>query len=190
MSRALPEEILLEILKTYFDTQTSLLDFLTESRETWEYKYKDTYPTHLSLVSKQWTRIVTPLLYENVSIKSDADLDLFARTVTTNHTLGHLVRRLRLNGGYGRKLGEIAKHLPAVRVLVLGLYVLSKTPVSGLVKALPLFCPAEVYLHDMTRHCENQVSRKITEAVINQLPNWKAMVSQRRLMFSYLYRRG
>ncbi|KAI0768863.1 hypothetical protein BC629DRAFT_1595968 [Irpex lacteus] len=175
MPRALPEEILLEILKIYFHTQTSLLDFLTESRETWQYKYKDTYPTHLSLVSKQWTRIITPLLYENVSIESDADLDLFARTITSNRALGSLVRRLRLNGGYGRKLGEVAKYLPAMRVLVLGLYVLSKTPVSGLMKVLPLFDPTEVYLHDMTRHCENQASRKITEAVIAQLPNWKAM---------------
>ncbi len=181
---ALPEELLLDILKIYFHTQTSLLDFFTEDHEAWEYTHlspNDRFPSHLLLVCKQWTRIITPLLYANVLLRSDDDVALFARTLTENRALGPLVRNLRLDGGYARQLGEVAKHLPAVRGLAIELQMLSKTTVSGLFKAMSLFDPTDVYLHSVTRPRENQKSVDVARRVYDQLPKWKSLVRESQL---------
>ncbi|KAI0768901.1 hypothetical protein BC629DRAFT_1270416, partial [Irpex lacteus] len=111
----LPEEILREILKPLFHVSP---EHFREQPSSF-LRTRPSFPRSPSvlLVCKRWLRVATPLFYECLQIKSDKAVEGLAETLLATPALGQYIRRLRLEGGYGRKLLTVVKHAPNIRVL-------------------------------------------------------------------------
>lgn len=184
MISKLPEELLHETLKHLFHISPS--EFQSQPSH-WD-RHLGRYPRpHLKLlllINKQWYRICTPLFYSCLELASDTAMEALASTLLATPLLGQYIRRLRLEGGYGRSLLAVVKHAPNVRVLSVQLDVLSKIPTSGLTRALPLFDPRELHLHGLARRRMNQKTEVLTEKVLAALPAWKSLVRLTALSLS------
>ncbi|KAL1664708.1 hypothetical protein GGF50DRAFT_54266 [Schizophyllum commune] len=167
----LPAELLHDILALVIDSETEDREFRScraipyeNSGARWRYgnealRAEERRPPALLLVCKAWNRIGTPLLYRTIILRSKGQAEVLARTLTTPASdLGSLVRRLRLEGGYGRVILQILKATTRVSELALVLSLRSDDSISGLVRglALPTVNPAEIrliceYEHDMKK---------------------------------------
>ncbi|KAL1756059.1 hypothetical protein FB107DRAFT_261528 [Schizophyllum commune] len=167
----LPAELLHDILALVIDSETEDREFRScraipyeNSGARWRYgnealRAEERRPPALLLVCKAWNRIGTPLLYRTIILRSKGQAEVLARTLTTPASdLGSLVRRLRLEGGYGRAVLQILKATTRVSELALVLSLRSDDSISGLVRglALPTVNPAEIrliceYEHDMKK---------------------------------------
>ncbi|KAI0733864.1 hypothetical protein BC629DRAFT_1571846 [Irpex lacteus] len=136
MFSKLPEEIIYEILKPVF--HTIIIDTFIQRPALALYgcKYGSSpeLPYHLPLVCKQWHRIITPLLYATVELRTEAGMRLLANTLAATPALGLLIRHLRLNAGYGLQLYTIVKSAPNIRIVSLNIHVLSKHTIAGLLR--------------------------------------------------------
>ncbi|KAI5896305.1 uncharacterized protein SCHCODRAFT_02614519 [Schizophyllum commune H4-8] len=167
----LPAELLHDILAPVIDSETEDQEFRScrsipyeNSGARWRYgnealRAEERRPPALLLVCKAWNRIGTPLLYRTIILRSKGQAEVLARTLTTlAPDLGSSVRRLRLEGGYGRVVLQILKATTRVSELVLVLSLRSDDSISGLVRglALPAVNPAEIrliceYEHDLKK---------------------------------------
>ncbi|KAI0768884.1 hypothetical protein BC629DRAFT_1535181, partial [Irpex lacteus] len=91
----------------------------------------------------------TPLLYETVQLRSKKTMKQLSRTVLRIPALGPLIRRLRIDAGYGSQMYDIVERAPNIRVLSVNLCDPSRTSLSGLLRSLRLleFNPYTLYVH-------------------------------------------
>lgn len=172
---ALPEEVLHEILQLCFRERT-LEDIFTGYHPPRYLEDPRGIPTQLLLVCKQWLRVATPLLYETVQLRSDADVVKLARTLTSTPSLGPFIHNLYLNGGYGHKLHDVIRHAPNICTLYVELHLLSKLPISGLLHALPRMNPTQVFVHGYDWGSVNKKTSTTTRAFFDALGSWKSLV--------------
>ncbi|KAJ7777761.1 hypothetical protein B0H14DRAFT_2401411, partial [Mycena olivaceomarginata] len=62
------------------------------------------------LVCKAWLRVAMSLLYHVIVIRSKAQARALEATLRDNPDLGNLIRRLRLEGGFGAPMQKILNH--------------------------------------------------------------------------------
>ncbi|GJE91924.1 hypothetical protein PsYK624_080760 [Phanerochaete sordida] len=109
----LPEEILRDILA--YDLRVPHAEFLF---------YRDWHgdppalprPACHLLVSKRWLRVGTPLLYECMRLKKPEHTAAIAQLFRAHPHVGAAVRCLRLEGGFGKELAHVAKHITGLRL--------------------------------------------------------------------------
>ncbi|TDL16456.1 hypothetical protein BD410DRAFT_704907, partial [Rickenella mellea] len=69
----------------------------------------------LLVVNKQWMRIATPLLYEVVVIRSTKQAQALAYAIKSNKALGMFIKRLRMEGGFGKSPAQFITLAPNIR---------------------------------------------------------------------------
>ncbi len=173
----LPEEILREILKPLFHVSP---EHFREQPSSF-LRTRPSFPRSPSvlLVCKRWLRVATPLFYECLQIKSDKAVEGLAETLLATPALGQYIRRLRLEGGYGRNLLTVVKHAPDIRVLSIQLDVMSRSVTSGLSRSLLLLNPEELHLHGLGGRRPNQKTEALLGKVVSALGTWKNLVSMK-----------
>lgn len=100
------------------------------------------------LVCKRWLRIGTPLLYESVKISCLGDTKAVLEAVRANKDIAKFIRRLRLEGGYGKALGELSKYLHNVEHLFFSPDAKCRESITGLHIAFPKFNLRTLKLED------------------------------------------
>ncbi|KAJ7443506.1 hypothetical protein B0H11DRAFT_1696528, partial [Mycena galericulata] len=61
------------------------------------------------LVSKSWLRVSTPLLYHVVVLRSKAQAGALRTALSRNPVLGRFIKKLRVEGGFGKHMHDILK---------------------------------------------------------------------------------
>ena len=177
---SLPEELLREILLyCFYIPPEQFFDFPVPRWATYlTPKVKPLKLSQLLLVSKQWLRVGTPLLYSSLRLTQTTHTKAVAALVKANPNLGKAIRSLKLEGGYGNDLFTIVKLAPNITNLYVNLEILSSESIVGLRKSLPLMRPTNVWL----RHFEyGRVNKKVAELRTLLMPlvkeKWNTMVS-------------
>ena len=142
----------------------------------------------LLLVSKQWLRIGTPILYRYLRLTSEERTQTVAQVLAANEGLGWAIRALRLEGGMGRELGEIMSRAPNIESLYLARYSLRPTDsLAGLRRALPLLNVKHLYYGRNLRRRENEITKQVDAIVIaGMLTHWRELVSKQLYRMAFL----
>lgn len=180
MSDKIPEELLCEVLKYNFSIGPIHDSFSDSAKHVTDVSHDgqfDMPPSAALLVSTRWLRVGTPLFYRTVIIKSIDQVRQLGRVLKANPYLGALVRNLRLEGGYGRELLAVVKHMTQVDSLSLNAYAKSKDTKAGLVRALPLLNPTRLYLHGLRRWESNKNTTALRDALFEAWSTWTSLVS-------------
>ncbi|KAJ7434551.1 hypothetical protein FB451DRAFT_1418806 [Mycena latifolia] len=62
------------------------------------------------VVNKAWLRISTLLLYNIGDLRSKAQAGALATTLERSNELGRFIKKLRVEGGFGKHMGVILRH--------------------------------------------------------------------------------
>nr|GAT50280.1 predicted protein [Mycena chlorophos] len=162
----LPDEILSEILTPALRVPD---DAFSDARVL-GMSFTESSSAYL-LVCKDWLRVATPLLYGVVILRSKAQAQALAVALQNNPDLGGFIKKLRLDGGYGRFMHTILQTTPNVSELFLMFSMGSTDSVSGLVKGLPLVNPSRFLVHNACRHV-SAPGRALITAIVNCVPSW------------------
>ncbi|KAK7046852.1 hypothetical protein R3P38DRAFT_3176137 [Favolaschia claudopus] len=170
----IPDEIISEILSpalrvsdTTFSTLTSVAGaspFLTFSESSSAYLE----------VSKSWLRVGTPLLYNVVAIRSTAQAQALAATLTTNPDLGCFIKKLRVEGGYDMHMLTIIRAAQKISDVYLSLVFDKSDNASGLRKALPLLDPVRIIV-DGDSDVESEDATGLLDILETCVLNWKRL---------------
>ncbi|KAJ7220853.1 hypothetical protein GGX14DRAFT_432273 [Mycena pura] len=108
------------------------------------------------LVCKSWLRVATPLLYNVVILRSKAQAVALARTLSEKrqkNDFGKLIKKLRVEGGYGDSMYTILQRTPKISDLFLSFKIFGRDGTAGLCKGLHLINPARLILQDSVFGC-------------------------------------
>lgn len=144
--------------------------------------------SQLLLVSKQWLRIGTPILYRYLRLTSEERTQTVAQVLAANEGLGWAIRALRLEGGMGRELNDIVSRAPNIESLYLARYTLRPTDsLAGLRRALPLLNVKHLYYERNLRRRENEITKQVDAIVIaGMLTHWRELVRKQLYKMSFL----
>ncbi|KAJ7509034.1 hypothetical protein B0H11DRAFT_1963535 [Mycena galericulata] len=175
MAQAQPDEILLKILAPLLTVPD---DKFADTSATSPFALPQTASSSIILlVCKTWLRICTPLLYNVVIIRSRAQAGALSATLNANRKLGPFVKKLRIEGGFGRPMRNILKNTPNVSDLFISADIHPPDTISGLLLGLPLLNPARLIIfeppltRDRTGHDnlpKNQWTTKLFETLAAQ----------------------
>ncbi|KAJ7644352.1 hypothetical protein FB45DRAFT_897617 [Roridomyces roridus] len=168
MANHLPDEIIAEILSPALKVPDDV--FSDNSRESPFAQYSESSSAFL-LVSKAWLRVSTPLLYHVVVLRSTAQAAALERALKMNPELGHFIKKLRLEGGYGIPIHKIIKSAPNISDLFLTLGIWSSDSVGGLVRGLPLMNPTRLILGNNGTG-GNKNCQLLMDALATSLKEW------------------
>ncbi|KAJ7140672.1 hypothetical protein C8R44DRAFT_540002, partial [Mycena epipterygia] len=111
-----------------------------------------TSPGHSSssylLVSKAWLRVLTPLLYNVVILRTTSEAESLEKALAQDRAFGLLIRKMRVEGGFGQAMHTVLKCAPNITDLFLTLYISKPDEVDGLCRGLRLINPQRVILVD------------------------------------------
>lgn len=124
------------------------------------------------LVSKQWLRVGTPLLYDTIELFEEPQVEQLAWILRSHPDLGFLVRNLRLQQCYGRHLSSVVKRMPNVRSLSIDAQVRTRNKLAALGRALPLLNPTELYIHGVDTSSKGAT---FLQAVYDIMPQWSSL---------------
>jgi hypothetical protein len=169
----LPDEIISEILSPalkvsdeVFSDTSDISPFANYSASTSAYL----------LVCKSWLRVATPLLYNVVILRSKAQAKALGLALSKNAQLGHFIKKLRVEGGYGAPMRIILKSSPNISDLFISLEIYSSDNTSGFCKGLHLINPTRLILLDKYRESENKMVSQLVDAVAESMSKWDRLV--------------
>ncbi|KAJ6525429.1 hypothetical protein DFH09DRAFT_1328950 [Mycena vulgaris] len=139
----MPDEIMSEIIVLAVRPSNGLQDFFSSSRRP-SFRVKE---LAVLSVSKRWTRIASPFIYEMITLRSRAQATALASAVAGNAQLGLLIKKLMVCGGFGSAMKTILALAPNLRTIRVTLELHSRDSVTGLLGGLPLLSPTELVLH-------------------------------------------
>lgn len=185
---ALPEELLRNILSynLIIDPDT-FLAFPRTGYPRWQAGQKDTGSRkhqapafHVLSVSKRWLRVGTPLLYECVTVATLEHTRRLADFLQKHPEVGKAIRHLRLEGGMGRELFQVARWVVGLQTLYVSLHVRASESVAGLAKALPVLKPRVLRLHgtgyNLPNVRQNNAYHEIYAALAMNIRFWPSLV--------------
>lgn len=132
----------------------------------------------LLLVSREWYRHGTPLLYKFVVIRSIGQAYALARTLTESPRLGNYVRNIRLEGAYNH-LDHIFQHCNNLdSVVLLFRDIKSEDVVHKLCSSLGRINPRRFILIDFPSEDKsmNRKKKAVFDALCNSIPEWTRLV--------------
>jgi hypothetical protein len=176
MANNLPDEIISEILSPALKVSDE--EFSDTSHDSPFFRGTESSSAFL-LVSKAWLRVSTPLLYHVVVLRSKAQAHALDIALSKNAALGHFIKKLRIEGGYGASMSKIIKAAPNVTDVFLSLNIWSADNVSGLCRGLPTMNPTRLVIYDPPyRHAgsTNKNSQHLLDTVIQCIKQWKNLV--------------
>ncbi|KAF7353945.1 hypothetical protein MVEN_01080800 [Mycena venus] len=132
MASSLPEEIISEILSLVLDVPDAMFSD-TSVTSPFVPGSSQVSASTILVVSKTWLRVATPLLYKTVVIRSKPQASALATAFKGQQNLGRYVKKLRLEGGFGKYMHPILKRSPNITDLFLSVQMWASDNVSGLV---------------------------------------------------------
>ncbi|KAJ7051648.1 hypothetical protein C8F01DRAFT_1376744 [Mycena amicta] len=166
----LPDEIISEILAPALKVDDA--DFSATAYLSPFVNFSES-PSAYLLVCKAWLRVSTPLLYNVVVLRSTAQAKALSSVVASNSQLGSLVRKLRVEGGYGAAMHTLLKHTPNITDLYLSFNLFPRDSTDGLCKGISLINPSRLILADLTYfESGSNAASKLIDALIQVGPNW------------------
>ncbi|KAF7305797.1 hypothetical protein HMN09_00733500 [Mycena chlorophos] len=180
MSEHLPYEIISEILAPLLKVSDDLFANNEAVSVFANYRRQSTSP--YLVVCKKWLHAATPLLYNVVVLRSKAQANALAATLEAHTGLGHHVRKLRVEGGYGGAMLTVLRHSPNVTDLFISLEIYGATT-TGICKGLPLINPKRLILHEGKAFRTTKSVDEMIQAVCNAITDsWDRLTS---LVFPY-----
>ncbi|KAJ7611972.1 hypothetical protein DFH06DRAFT_1243803 [Mycena polygramma] len=170
MSPNLPDEIVAEILSPALKVPEHL--FSDTSLKSPFASYSCSSSSAL-LVCRSWLRVATPLLYAVVILRSKAQVRAFHAALQSTPSLGPLVKKPRVEGGFGNVMHQILQTTPNVSDILLSLQIHSSDSSAGLALGLPLINPTRlIILDDPSNPLKNKAVVQLMVALKIRVPKW------------------
>ena len=178
-TEAVPNELLEVILYHALTTPTHVFESWRTHRTLC-----GSIPTGVSsilLVSKRWNALGTPALYESAILRTDAQIQALAQTLTdrrNGRTLSRYLRRLRIEGGFGSAVITILKAAPGITTMFLGFDLTNFDSTAGLMRTLQKAKLEHLMLDSVPGGLLNTpMGVNLSKAVAGALPHWRKLVS-------------
>ncbi|KAJ7430446.1 hypothetical protein B0H11DRAFT_1610683, partial [Mycena galericulata] len=142
MADRIPYEIISEILSPLLKHSD---DVFSDTSEKPLLSHGYSSSTYL-LVCKSWLDVSTPLLYNVVILRTTSQAEALGKVLQTHPEIGLFIRKLRVEGGFGRIMHAILKCAPNITDLFLSLLIWGKDDSTGLCAGLPLINPQRIIL--------------------------------------------
>ncbi|KAJ7461383.1 hypothetical protein B0H11DRAFT_121952 [Mycena galericulata] len=167
----LPDEIISEILSPALKVSDEL--FSDTSNVSPFANYTPSTSAYL-VVCKDWLRVATPLLYNVVVLRSNGQASALETVLRNNPDFGSFIKKLRVEGAYGKAMHTILKSAPNITDLFLSLAVWSSDNTQGLCKGLPLINPSRVIVMESYHYkaLKNQQLAGLTKALFACIQKW------------------
>ncbi|KAK7035983.1 F-box domain-containing protein [Favolaschia claudopus] len=171
---SLPDELVSEILSPalkvsdeVFSNTDHVSPFATYGESTSAYL----------IVCKSWLRVATPLLYNTVVLRSKAQAKSLATVLSGSSELGHFIKKLRVEGGFGPAMQTILRCSPNITDLFLTLEIYSSDNTGGLCRGLSLINPSRFILQDFKdKILDNKMVSQLLEALSQSSGKWSNLV--------------
>ncbi|KAF8217824.1 hypothetical protein K438DRAFT_2006845 [Mycena galopus ATCC 62051] len=167
----IPDEIISEILSPALRVPDAAFSALSFTGDSPFVRFSESSSAYL-MVSKAWLRVATPLLYNICIIRSKAQAQALATTLTANPALGQFIKKLRVEGGYAMSMLKILQASKNITDLFLSLDIIPSDNASGLCRGLPLVNPVRVILHT---EGATKNAQKLLDALRKCIPTWKQL---------------
>ncbi|KAJ7718406.1 hypothetical protein DFH07DRAFT_973298 [Mycena maculata] len=183
MTDKLPDEILSEILCPALKVPDHLFSDTAPKSPFASYSVSC---SSTLLVCKSWLRVATQLLYAVVVLRSTAQAHALQSALQSNPTLGKFVRKLRVEGGYGKCMHQILHETPNFIDVFVSLRIHASDSTVGLVSGLSLINPIRLIIFDETHMPlkNKQVVELMTALEICAAKKWKKLNT---IYFPYKY---
>ncbi|KZV85635.1 hypothetical protein EXIGLDRAFT_841322 [Exidia glandulosa HHB12029] len=168
MAAKLPDELLREILAPQLRVADELF---ADAGQVSPFSRTEYSASVVLQVCKRWMRVCTPWLYETVVIRSEAQAQALAGALTRNPQFGKYIRKLRIEGAYGRFLPTVVDVATNVTDLCFTLTLWSSFDVAGLVKGLRTFNPRRVII-TLHQQVTNMKQDLVLETLCARIPEW------------------
>ncbi|KAJ6460871.1 hypothetical protein DFH09DRAFT_1383097 [Mycena vulgaris] len=169
-SPSFPDEIVSEILSPALRVSD---DRFSDNSSASPFAIYSESSSAILLVCKAWLRVGTPLLYNDVILRSKAQVKALCQTLSKNRELGRFIKKLRIEGGYSPSMRGILQNAPNILDIFLSLEIWSTDGTSGLCEGLPLINPLRVILRDSTtRHLNNKMLENLIDTLAKCIPRW------------------
>jgi len=174
MTCGLPAELLIEILSPSLLVPDAMF---ADNGAVSPFSKVDRPASNALLVCKDWMRVVTPLLYYTVTLRSMAQANALEFALTNNPEFGKFIRRLRIEGSYGDIIWELVKAAPNVIDLCMTLSVRSDVSSAGLIRSLAYIKPRSVVLTLAPKKpIMNKNHKALLDALCCQISLWTRLV--------------
>ncbi|KAL1671236.1 hypothetical protein EV122DRAFT_226912 [Schizophyllum commune] len=185
---ALPEELIREVLSHVIDVVTDREFFSLDANRgrhgyggnkpaRWSASREMRSPEHrppaLLLVSKDWQRICTPLLYRTAIIRSKGQAEALTTTITSlRPELAARVKRLRFEGAFGMEGFRLLKATTNLTHLALVLHIFATEGVAPLCRGLklPHISPRVLVVADSRQDSKNR--KMLIQELAKLIPSW------------------
>ncbi|KAF8191879.1 hypothetical protein K438DRAFT_1830198 [Mycena galopus ATCC 62051] len=128
------------------------------------------------LVCKAWLRVSTPLLYNVVILRTTAQAEALQTVLKSNKEFGPIIKKLRVEGGFGNAMKTILKCAPNITDLFLTFLLWGSDNVRGLCSGLALINPRRVIVVDADGwNVEPKQNKQVTQlfnSVLDLIPKW------------------
>lgn len=132
------------------------------------------------LVCKAWLRVSTPLLYNVVILRTTAQAEVLQTVLKSNKEFGLLIKKLRVEGGFGNAMQTILKCAPNITDLFLTFLVWGSDSVRDLCSGLALINPRRVIVVDAdgweVKPKENKQFTQLFNSLLDLIPKWYNLV--------------
>ncbi|KAJ7878530.1 hypothetical protein B0H14DRAFT_3435532 [Mycena olivaceomarginata] len=153
MANSLPDEMISEILSLVLKGRPFL-------------------PLQLCSSAKRGSESPPPLLYHTVVIRSRPQANALATVFKQPSDLGRFVKKLRLEGGFGKRMQQVLECTPNITDLYLSADMWSSDNVSGLVLGLPLLNPTRLIVRDLSTSRGNKFMAQLYSVLAANLDEW------------------
>nr|GAT55327.1 predicted protein [Mycena chlorophos] len=126
----------------------------------------------LLVVCKAWLRVATPLLYGVVVIRSKAQAAALQVALKSNPELGQLIKKLRVEGGFGAPMRHVLRAAPNVQDLLLFMALWSDDSALGICDGLDSIDPSRLILHDTHGVGPNKNNMQLSRKIASCLTSW------------------
>ncbi|KAL1736927.1 hypothetical protein EV714DRAFT_279429 [Schizophyllum commune] len=185
---ALPEELIREVLSHVIDVVTDREFFSLDANRgrhgyggnkpaRWSASREMRAPEHrppaLLLVSKDWQRICTPLLYRTAIIRSKGQAEALTTTITIlRPELAARVKRLRFEGAFGMEGFRLLKATTNLTHLALVLHIFATEGIAPLCRGLklPHISPRVLVVADSRQDSKNR--KMLIQELAKLIPSW------------------
>ena len=144
--------------------------------------------TSLSLVCRRWRRVLVPIILETVILNSELEAKTFVSMLRLKH-VGPYIKKLRIEGGYGRFTHTILSNIPGLAFISVSLNIPtpSKDKACGLCSGLKLINPKHLILRD-SKVLRNQGVSNVINVLIECMTSvWSNLVRVPLDMFCFTH---
>ncbi|KAJ7605879.1 hypothetical protein FB45DRAFT_1068970 [Roridomyces roridus] len=175
MGRAMPEEIIHEILSPAL----SVSDDTFSDRHLYSSESSSVESSSaILLVCKAWLRVATPLLYHTVILRSKGQAQALSVALRCNPDLGQLIRKLRLQSGYGSSLHQILRTTTKLTDIFIPVEFDEGDDACGLCSGIPSIDPVRVIVsYDPFEATTPEPVRTLVSVLIENIPKWKNLAT-------------